>query len=172
MFSDVEILYKLMIMYMLKRVNFPLTNAQMLEFFIEKQYADYLTFQKAIGELVEANLVSEEVSGTRTRYELTGEGVETLGFFGNKISETIRSDIDQFIHENKYKMRNEIAVTAIYDRTPEGDYMTHMVVKEGKSTLIGLDLSLPNEEEAERVCEKWESESQKIYEFVVTNLLG
>lgn len=172
MLSEAGTLYKLMIMYMLKKVNFPLTNSQMTEFFLEKGYTNYFTFQTAVNELVEANLVTEETIGTRTRYELTSEGEEALGFFNYKISDTIKAEIDDFIRENKYKMRSEIAITAIYDRTNGGDYTATMTVREGKSTLIEMNLSFPTEEEAKNACAKWEGESQEIYEFIVMHLLG
>ena len=37
-------LYKLMILYLLKKVNYPLSNGQMSEFFVSKSYTDYFTF--------------------------------------------------------------------------------------------------------------------------------
>ena len=41
-------LYKLMILYLLKKVNYPLSNGQMSEFFVSKSYTDYFTFQMVI----------------------------------------------------------------------------------------------------------------------------
>ena len=41
MLSDPITLYKLMILYMLGHVNFPLTNAQLTDFFLEHEYAIY-----------------------------------------------------------------------------------------------------------------------------------
>ena len=49
-------LYKLMILYMLSKVNFPLTNSQMSTFMLEKQYTDYFTFQETINSLVADSL--------------------------------------------------------------------------------------------------------------------
>ena len=55
--SVTTILYKLMVLYMLNRVNFTLTNAQMSEFFLNHKYTDYFSFQETISELVEAKLI-------------------------------------------------------------------------------------------------------------------
>lgn len=172
MLSEAGTLYKLMIMYMLKKVNFPLTNSQMSEFFLEKGYTNYFTFQKVLNELVEANLLHMETVGTRTRFELTSEGEETLGFFGGKISDTIRQELDEFIRDNKFKLRNEVAIEADYYKSTNMDYIAHMLVREGKATLIELNLSLASEEQAQVVCERWQKENQKIYEFVVQQLMG
>ena len=53
-------LYKLIILYILNRVDFPLTNAQISEFILEEGYTTYFKLQQAISELVEANLIREE----------------------------------------------------------------------------------------------------------------
>ena len=72
--TDPETLYKLMILYMMKKVNFPLSNAQLWTFFEEKGYTNYFTFQDTISELLEANLVSQDTVRNQVRYELTREG--------------------------------------------------------------------------------------------------
>ena len=50
-------LYKLIILYMLDKVNFPLTSAQISEFILEKEYTTFLTLQQAISELSEDALI-------------------------------------------------------------------------------------------------------------------
>ena len=57
MFSDPETLYKLMVLYLLKKVNFPVTNSQMSEFMVSKEYTNFFTFQKVLSELLDANLI-------------------------------------------------------------------------------------------------------------------
>ena len=58
--AEAQTLYKLIILYMLDKVNFPLSNAQLSEFILEKEYTDYFTVQQAISELVETKLIRVE----------------------------------------------------------------------------------------------------------------
>ena len=51
-------IYKLIVLYMLDRVTFPLTRAQISDFILEKTYTDFLTLQQAIAELEEENLIT------------------------------------------------------------------------------------------------------------------
>ena len=51
--AETQTLYKLIILYMLDKVDFPLSNAQLSEFILEKEYTDYFTLQQVISELVE-----------------------------------------------------------------------------------------------------------------------
>ena len=89
MLSEPMTLYKLMNLYMLKQVNFPLTNAQLSNFFLEREYTTYFTLQQALNELLEAGLIKMETLHNSTRYEITKEGEETLDFFGKKINKTL-----------------------------------------------------------------------------------
>ena len=60
MLSEPMTLYKLMNLYMLKQVNFPLTYAQISDFFLSREYTDYFTLQQALTELLEAGLARSE----------------------------------------------------------------------------------------------------------------
>ena len=44
-------LYKLIILYMLNRVNFKLTYSQISSFILEKEYTNYITLQQVISDL-------------------------------------------------------------------------------------------------------------------------
>ena len=59
-------LYKLIILYMLNRVDFPLTNAQVGNFILEKEYTNFLTLQQAVFELTDAGLIATHSVGNRT----------------------------------------------------------------------------------------------------------
>ena len=67
-------LYKLMILYMLNQVQFPLTNSQMLSFFLDHEYTDYFTFQQAVNELVSAGLILSETRHHSSHYTITESG--------------------------------------------------------------------------------------------------
>ena len=84
MLSEPLTLYKLMILYMLKQVKFPLSNSQISEFFLDNEYTTYFTLQQALSELLESTLIRVETTRNSTRYEITREGEDTLTFFGKK----------------------------------------------------------------------------------------
>lgn len=172
MLSDPMTLYKLMNLYMLKQVNFPLTNAQLTDFFLQHEYASYFTLQQALNELQESGLIRTESTHNTTRYEITKEGEDTLSFFGKNISPAIVEDMDQYLKENRFRMRNEVGTVADYYKSTSQDYIVHCEVREGHSTLIDLDLSVPDKDQAEQMCARWKTCSQEIYAYVMKTLMG
>lgn len=172
MLSEPMTLYKLMNLYMLKQVNFPLTNAQLSGFFLDREYTTYFTLQQALNELEDAGLIHKEPSHNSTRYEITREGEETLNFFGKNISPAIVNDMDQYLKENKFRLREEVGTSADYYKATGQDYIVHCEVREGKTVLIRLDLALPDKEQAEAMCSNWKEKSQEIYSFAMKTLLS
>ncbi len=171
MAMDSSTLYKLIILYMLNKVNFPLTNAQITGFFLEKEYTTYFNVQQVISELIDSHLISVETVRNTSYYHITSEGGETLGFFVNKIPGAIMDDMDAFLIENKYELRNEVGTIADYYKSTNQDYTVHCQVKEGKSTLIELNLSVPTKEEAAVMCDNWKEASQDIYSHIMRQLM-
>ena len=164
-------LYKLIILYMLKKVDFPLTNAQISEFVLDQEYTTYFTLQQAISELVEAGLLRMETIRNTSQYYLTEDGDMTLGYFTQKISAPIREDIDRYIQENKMALRNEVAIVADYYKNTAGEYSVHCEVKEKKGDLLDLTISVPDKEQAIAMCNHWGKRCQEIYEYVMGTLL-
>lgn len=171
MLSEPMTLYKLMNLYMLKQVNFPLANAQLTDFFLQHEYASYFTLQQALNELQESGLIRTESTHNSTRYEITKEGEDTLSFFGKNISPAIVDDINQYLKENKFRLRNEVGNIADYYKSTNQDYIVHCEVREGKTTLIELNLSVPDKDQAEHMCARWKDSSQEIYSFVMKTMM-
>ena len=56
--------YKLIVLYMLQNTENTLTNSQISEFILDREYTNYFHLQQAISELVEAELITMAVSYT------------------------------------------------------------------------------------------------------------
>lgn len=169
--TEATTLYKLMVLYMLSKVNFPLSNSQISEFMLDKQYTTYFTLQEVLSSLADDGFVTVLAYRNSTQYKLTPEGIDTISFFSNKISNAIRDEIDTYLKENKYDLRCETGTLSDYYKSTTGDYIVHCLVKEGDTTLIELNVAVPLEEQADVMCSKWKENSQEIYDFVLNKLM-
>ena len=164
-------LYKLIILYILNRVDFPLTNAQISEFILEEGYTTYFKLQQAISELVEANLIREESTHNRTFFHITEEGTEIVYYFHNDISPAIQQDINAFLKKKKYELKNEVSVKSDYYWNPNGEYSVKCQVIEQRIPLIDLTVTAPTEAEAETIAHNWTKKNQEIYALIMSKLL-
>lgn len=155
---------------MLNRVNFPMTTAQVSDFILGKDYTNFLTLQQVINELNEAGLISSETIRNRTHLSLTDEGRETLQYFENRISDTIKQEINTYFSENEYSLRNEVSVLGDYYKSTSGEYEAHLVAKDRGIVLVDITLSVPTEETAAAICDNWQKKNQAIYQLLIREL--
>ena len=164
-------LYKLIVLYMLHKVDFPLTNSQISEFVLDRGYTTYFTLQSVLSELTQSEMIRQETIRNRSYFTITESGEETLRYFQNRVSLAIRDDIEEYLRENKMKLRDEVSILADYYKNTADEYSVRCVVKEKYSNPIELTVTVPDEAQAETICRNWRQKCQGIYEFVMKELL-
>ena len=169
--AETYTLYKLIVLYMLDKVDFPLTTSQISEFILDKGYTSYFRLQETLSELTDSDLLRVETTHNRTLYHLTENGAETIHFFSNKISPAIRQEIDDFLKEKQYDLKEEVSVKSDYYLNTNHEFEVRCQIMENGYNLIDLKLTVPTEKEAEAIAAKWSLKSQEIYTSILTDLL-
>ena len=168
---DSSTIYKLMILYMLNKLDCQLTNTQLADFFIENHYTDYFIIQSTLSDLVSSGFVEMMQMRNTTYYSITPDGYTSLSYFKNQIPAVAIEDINKFLEEHKYALKNEVGTQTNYYKHSNGDFIANCRVNEGKSLLFEINLSVPSEEEAKKVCSNFRGCSEDIYSCIVRNLL-
>lgn len=163
-------LYKLIVLYMLNKVDFKLTNSQVSEFILDKEYTNFLTLQEVISDLTDTELIKTETMMNRTFLSITDEGRNTLSYFGNRVSDAIKADIDQYMIDKHLELKNEASITANYYKSTSGEFEASLSAKEKDVELVHINLSVPTEEMAIAICDSWQKKNQKIYQFLMQEL--
>lgn len=169
--AEAQTLYKLIVLTMLSKVDFPLTNAQISDFILTKEYTNYFTLQQVLSELVETELAEEQAVRNSTYYHVTEKGKETLNFFGHMVSSAIHEDMDKYFKENAIALRDETSVKADYYENNHEEYTVRLRVMEKDAPVIDLALSVPTEGQANSICDNWKKKNQKLYAYLMQELL-
>jgi DNA-binding PadR family transcriptional regulator len=169
--SDTFMLYKLMILYILSRVNFPLTNAQLTSFILEKEYTNYFNIQRALSELIDDAYITVKTIRNSSLYRIADSGLETLLLFDNMISPGIKEDIEAYLQQNKYELQEEVSTSADYYQVKKGEFAAHLSVMERSTNIIDLTLIVTTEEEASHLCNNWREKSSDVYSYLMSSLL-
>jgi len=164
-------LYKLMIMYMLNHLEFPLTIAQLSEFFVSRRYTSYFHLQQSVNELLDSSFIRGELYRNTTRFYLTESGAEAIAMFEHKISDAIKEDILEYFKEHHYELRRETDITADYYPTKSGEYMVNARIREKGSVLLELNINVVSREQAVTICDEWSRKSEEVYNTIVRTLL-
>ncbi|MCD8337928.1 MAG: DUF4364 family protein [Lachnospiraceae bacterium] len=169
--SEPVTLYKLIILYMLDKADFPLTDAQISDFILNQGYTDYFTLHSVLGDLEDSQMIHSKTIQDCVYYSIRESGTEALKYFRHRISPSIRQEADRYMSENRVRMRDEVSVLADYCKTTSGDYSVRCLVKEKFSNPIDLTITVATESQAKAACRSWREHSQRIYQFIMEELL-
>ena len=169
--AEAQTLYKLIVLTMLSKVDFPLTNAQISDFILTKEYTNYFTLQQVLSDLVETELAEEHTVRNSTYYHMTSKGIETLNYFGHMVSEAIHEDMDKYFKDNAIALRDEMSVRADYFENNQSEFTVRLRVMEKDSAVIDLSLSVPTENQANSICDNWKKKNQKLSAYLMQELL-
>lgn len=169
--SDAITLYKLIILFLLDKVDFPLTNAQIANIILDLNYTTYFNIQYSVSELLDAEFINSEKIGNKTYYRISPTGSETLSFFNSIISSEIQEEVKVYLKENQFSLRDEVSTLSEYFESKDNNYIVRLRVIEKDEAIIDLNISVPSKEDAKNICNNWREKNQQIYAYILTNLL-
>ena len=169
--ADLHTMYRVMILYMLNQVEYPLTNTQITNFILEKEYTNYFTVQEILSDLISSQLITAESTHNNTRYRITPYGQAALGFFHVKISDAIKEDIRTYFVEHDFDLKQETSVYADYYKVPGEGYAVRCRIRNLETDIVDLTLHVSGRQQAEAVCQNWKKNHFPIYETLMDILL-
>lgn len=165
-------LVKLTILYMLDSVDYPLKKSQLLDFLLGEDFnTNYFSLMNAYDELIDSGYIESSSTHSSTLVAITPAGHDTLSLFKNRISEGIKTSIARYYEENKMDIQNELSVMSNYYLTSSGNYVAELTARDRTSDLMTINIYMPTEDSAKKMCENWKAKSEDIYSHILENLL-
>ena len=164
------VLYKLIVLYMLDRVNFTLTNSQISDFILEKGYTNYFTLQEAINGLIDSDFVYVSTIRGASHYKITDKGEEALSMFENRIPYAIKQDILDFFEKQQINLRKETEVQSDYYLNDANEYTVSCVINERNEPLLDIKYSVQTQAVAVTKCDNLRLKSTEVYDLLVNQL--
>lgn len=169
--AEPNTIYKITILAMLDKVDFPLSNTQISNFFLEQDYTDYFTVQQIISGLIDSELIRSESTHNNTQYYITTSGKETLYFFKDKITSAIEEDLIHYFEKNKMELKNENSVVADFYKSTNSGFDVRCQLKEKDISVIDLTIHVKTKAQAEAICKNWMEQNMEVYAYLMDMLI-
>ena len=169
--AEPNTIYKMTILTMLGKVDFPLSNTQITDFFLSQDFTDYFTVQQMINELLDSKLIRSQSTHSSTQYRITPLGRETLQYLEEKMPPSIEEDMLVYFEKNKIRFQNENSILANYYKTTAAGYNVRCQLKEKNIPVVDLTLHVATRPQAEAVCQNWQKKSMDVYAFLMDSLV-
>lgn len=161
---------KLILLYIIDRLDVPITNLQIIKLVLEKRFMNYFLLQQHLNELLEGKLLTMETADGRSMYMITDSGRRTLEYFIHLIPAGLKARMDNTFSTMRKEIRSESLVTADYTPESENKFTAGCKVSEDGFQLLQLDVTVGTKADARLVCENWKKYSQLIYAEIIDSL--
>jgi len=169
-YKDVE--NKLLILYLINRMELSMSGAQITEFVISKEFMNYFVLGQTLADMVEQGLLETTDENAQdaktTRYTVTNEGLASLEFFESHIPRPVRNLINLYVEENRGKVKRDYELTATYFSNAETeDFQVKCGVYEDKRALMELSVSVETREQAKLLQCNWRANASMLYQKII-----
>jgi predicted transcriptional regulator len=164
-------IYKMTVLNLLSKSQTALSNTQILQFFLDRDYTDYFTIQQTLSSLLDTGMIRQDTAGNQTLYHITDEGNSTLGLMRDKINPEIETDVIDYLREHKIEFRIQQGLSANYDVDISGGYIVHCKYTSENRTLLDMSLHVSSAGQAEAICNNWKSRYENVYMSLMDTLL-
>ena len=163
---------KLVILYILGKMGISLTNSDIYQFVVERNIMDYINLQQCLTELTNAEYIKPISDEGTTHYKITDDGSNALNFFQNRISDWLLSAANEYILNNRKKIKREYDAFANYFPEIDGEYLVkcELCGIDGKR-VMSIDIIVHTKEQALCICENWKNNSNSIRNTILSAII-
>ncbi|MGL6105134.1 DUF4364 family protein [Romboutsia sp.] len=162
---------KLLILYLLNKINMDLTNSQITQVVLETEMINYFSLQQFLSQLMESKFLTTYNDSDREYYSITQKGLEILEYFLSRIPQDVTKKIDEYIVNNKESLLSDTQVKSSFVKQSNHEFIVNLRVIENQSNLIDLNLNVSSEKQAMLICNNWKKNASYMYAEVIDLLI-
>lgn len=159
---------KVLILYVMSRVNYPVTVQQIYELCYQDECLSYFDVCTAVPEMVKSLHLNPLENDC---YEITEKGKADGALTQDSIAFSVRQRAENAVSRfNRQIRRSSYVKTQVIPRD-NGDYSVIMALDDEMGNLMTLELMAPNQRQAVRLGRLFEKKAEIIYNLTMTELL-
>ena len=170
--EEKQIEHKIMLLYLINRIDLPISNSQIAQFALEENYMNFYTVQQYLKEMVEVEYLDTSSDSDITRYTITEEGQKALEAFSSYVPSMVKNRIAKYVSENRQDVIKGFETTAnhFFDSNT-GEFIVKCGVYDFDTLLMELNLSVVNKEQALLICNNWKTNIGSLHSQIIDILL-
>ncbi|MEY8001863.1 DUF4364 family protein [Clostridium sp. Mt-5] len=162
---------KLLLLYIFKRIKFPISNNEITQIILENDFINYFTLQQYLNELLSSNFIKKTAGSNNHKFVITKKGLRVLVLFGNRISKGKIDTIEHYLNTKIKNIKKNLSINANYTVDPKNNFTVDLKISENNSTLMNIKLNVDSNKKAKELCKKWEKNYSDLYYNIVELLM-
>jgi DNA-binding PadR family transcriptional regulator len=170
--EHIQVENKLILLYIINKMELPLSRSQLTEFVREGEYMDYYIMQETLAEMSDEGYLESSQDNNNTRYSITDEGITMLDYFENLIPPSVRAKITQYVQQRFNCIKRDFEVTANYFLDSDtNEYIVKCGAYEDKCLLMEVQVSVVSRAQAKLISSNWKNHASETYLNILNELI-
>ena len=161
---------KVLILYILNKLNEPITNDALLRLVLSVMDMNYFYFQQFLLDLLENKYITCFEQEGKNVYLITEKGKETLKLTSNILPGIIKLKVDTTFKNELSSVAEEESITAEFTPRSENDYTVTCKINENNSCIFEVSVFAGSREEAKKIVDNWKENAYRIYPEILNSL--
>ncbi|MBO5479281.1 MAG: DUF4364 family protein [Clostridia bacterium] len=158
---------KVLILYILNKLNKPINNESLLRLVLSVQEMNYFYFQQFLLDLLENKYIIGYTKEDKTMYKITDVGRETLSLTDDLLPGIMKLKIDNALKEEVDEVQNQNHAISEFIPRNENEFLVKCKLIQNNITVFELNLNASSREQAKYIAQKWEKENEEIYPIIL-----
>ena len=161
---------KVLILYILNKLNEPITNDALLRLVLSVMDMNYFYFQQFLLDLLDNKYIACFEQEEKNVYLITEKGKETLKLTSNILPGIIKLKVDTSFKNELSSVAEEESITAEFTPRSENDYTVTCKINENNSCIFEVSVFAGSREEAKKIVDNWKENAYRIYPEILNSL--
>ncbi|SEF71554.1 protein of unknown function [Caloramator fervidus] len=157
---------KLLILYILNKIEAPITNSYLTQIILENNLINYFSLQQYISELIENGFIDTIKQINKQLLKISTKGKRTLEFFIDRVPENKLKLIDDYLKNQSKEPEDKYTAFSRYESIGN-EYFVDIKLLEKEKIIFDLRLRTSSFEKATSICQSWEKNYLTIYENIM-----
>lgn len=158
---------KLLLLYIIDKIDLPISNIQLTEIVLENNFINYFTLQEYIDELISSNLIIKINQNEKDRLTISNKGKEVLSLFKNRLSDEDISKLNTYIDVKMNLIKKEATISADYTIENGNSYVVSLSASENSIPLMEIKVTVASNKQARELCTKWKANPSDLYTKII-----
>lgn len=161
---------KVLILYILSKIEKPITNTELLELVQSIEEMNYFYYQQFLIDLKENRYILEYVQEKQKYHVITKLGRETVKLTIDMLPGAIKDKVDENLKKTMKKIENEEAIYADFFPNKEDEILIKCGIKENSQKVFEVQVYSSSRDNAIKIIENWKKNATVIYPKMVEML--
>lgn len=158
---------RILILYLLSLLDNPINNDSLYRLVLSIQDMNYFYFQQFLIDLQENKYIMSYEKEENVVYEITENGRNTLNLTIDMLPGIIKMKVDTRLKGELKEIQNESSIKAEFIPLSENQFIVKCKIIENNVTIFEVQTLASSREQAIKIVQNWEENTNEIYPKVI-----